>query len=147
MKINKKLSAVITLSLMLGVYGSASADDYYLYGMDGMAGTYTVEDFAGNNVTLTSTSGKLVVNEWANFAPNSNDTAHEFTVDKGTWSIVSGGQKFGDVNGNIVTVENGANITDKVTAAWTGGFSRKDQYGNAVNNKIIFITSNLISKI
>ena len=52
MKINKKLSAAITLSLMLGVYGSASAADHYLSGIDGTAGTFSVKDFANLSASI-----------------------------------------------------------------------------------------------
>ena len=92
MKINKKLSTAIVLSLMMGVYGNASAY-HFLYGKDGASGTVVVKDFAGNNQSITSTEGAIDVKSTTFLETDSNSTAHVFTVDKGKWDRIFGGHR------------------------------------------------------
>lgn len=91
MKINKKLSAAIVLSLMLGVYGSASAADR-LYGNSKDLPVISV-DFEGYATTDESK------------ATSSNS---EFEIISGTWDRVYGGKtENGDAENNTVNIKGG----------------------------------------
>ena len=89
MKINKKLSAAIVLSLMLGVYGSASADDP-LYGAE------------SGNVSGVTVNAKGVTTN----VGDATNSGTNYTVISGSWDNVYGGYLYEGVEGNDSVADN-----------------------------------------
>lgn len=135
MKINKKLSAAITLSLMLGVYGNASAEDQvYLTGIDSSTpGTVQIKDCLGNTIDIVTTAGSVT-----KYVEGESTTAHSFTVSAGKWTDVKGSDidryspETAISSGNSVTIA-GTAMVDSVY----GGYAYKA--GVTVENNTVTI--------